>query len=68
MMNADNENLGQHQQRFNRRLTEKLDSLGFQMGGREDKGDQYIKYAAEVTFEEEEAEPNNANINPMMGL
>jgi P4 family phage/plasmid primase-like protien len=68
MMNADNENLGQHKAGFNRRLTEKLDSLGFQMGGREDKGDQYIKYAAEVTFEEEEAEPNNANINPMMGL
>ena len=68
MMNADNENLGQHKAGFNRRLTEKLDSLGFQMGGREDKGDQYIKYAAEVTFEEEEAEPNNANIRPMMGL
>ncbi len=68
MMNADNENLGQHQQRFNRRLTEKLESLGFQIGGREDKGDQYIKCAMEVTFEEEEAEPKNANISPMMGL
>jgi P4 family phage/plasmid primase-like protien len=48
MMNAQNENLGQRQPGFNKRLKDKLESFGFQMGGREDKGDLYIKCADEV--------------------
>ena len=51
MMNAQNENLGQRQPGFNRRLKEKLESVGFQIGGREDKGDLYIKCADEIREE-----------------
>ena len=51
MLATQNENLGQRVPGFNRRLKEKLESFGFQIGGREEKGDQYIKCA------DEESEP-----------
>jgi P4 family phage/plasmid primase-like protien len=54
LMNAQNENLGQRQAGFNKRLKEKLEMLGFEVGGREDKGDQYIKGADTEEQEDEE--------------
>lgn len=51
MMNAQGEALGQRLPGFNRLLEEKLVSLGFQIGGRPDKGDQYIKCADEMPDE-----------------
>lgn len=53
MLNAQNETLGQRVQGFNRKLKEKLEMLGFEVGGREDKGDQYIRGAEEKQEDDE---------------
>jgi P4 family phage/plasmid primase-like protien len=56
MLNTQNENFGQRQAGFNKRLKEKLEMLGYEVGGREEKGDQYIKGAIERPEDEEEEE------------
>jgi P4 family phage/plasmid primase-like protien len=38
-----NINIGQNVMGFNKRFTEKLTAMGYEVGGREDKGDQYVK-------------------------
>lgn len=47
LMTAQNESMGHRQQGFNRRLKEKLEALGYGVGGREEKGDLYVKCADE---------------------
>jgi hypothetical protein len=65
MLNSQNESFGQRQAGFNRRLKEKLESLGYEVGGREDKGDLYIKCAEERPEDEEVAEePKNLIVIP----
>ena len=51
-LNAQNEHLGQRQAGFNKQLKAKLEMLGYKIGGREDKGDLYIK-CAELVPEDE---------------
>jgi len=51
MMRLQNVNMGQNVVGFNKRFKEKLEALGYEVGGREDKGDQYIRYADEVPDE-----------------
>jgi P4 family phage/plasmid primase-like protien len=56
ILRSEHLNFGQNQAGFNKRLKEKLESLGFEVGGREDKGDQYIRYAEETPDEVEHVE------------
>ena len=54
MMTDQKENFQQRQAGFNKRLKEKLERLGYEVGGREEKGDQYIKGAVENKEEDME--------------
>jgi hypothetical protein len=60
LLNTQNEHLGQRQAGFNKQLKAKLEMLGYEVGGREDKGDLYIKCAEERPEDESEEEEEEA--------
>ena len=53
MMKAQGLNLGQNDTGFNRRFKDKATTMGWEIGGREDKGDLYLKYAEEIDGDDE---------------
>jgi putative DNA primase/helicase len=56
LLRTEHLNFGQNQAGFNKKFKEKLEALGFEVGGREDKGDQYIRFAEEIGDEVEHVE------------
>jgi P4 family phage/plasmid primase-like protien len=53
MLRSQKIDLGQNVIGFNKRLASKFEDLGFELGGRQDKGDMYVKYALETRTEDE---------------
>jgi hypothetical protein len=53
ILRTEHLNFGQNLAGFNKKLKEKLEALGFEIGGREDKGDQYVRCADEIPDEVE---------------